>query len=106
MRRKKLWGRQRQHLITWTRELAHAVFELHPELREDNTLPRYFVAKEARRRGLRGQKVTEFVDREFAEGTWWKLVPDGVLKGDPHVKPWQRATFVTEAGECHTHKMN
>ena len=78
-----LGNRQLQHARAWAMEAAHSVFEMHPELREEGSLPRYFVAKEARKQGLRGSAVTAFVDREYAAGTWWKLVPEDVLLGKP-----------------------
>jgi hypothetical protein len=74
---------QRNHARNWAAEAAHAVFELHPELREDGSLPRYFVAKEGRKMGLRGAALTEFVESKYRDGTWWKLVPESVLKGEP-----------------------
>ena len=64
----------------WAMEAAHSVFEMHPELREDGSLMRYFVAKKGRKSGLRGKALTEFVEAEYRNGTWWKLVPDAVLK--------------------------
>lgn len=81
--RKHLPEKQRKHLRSWAIEAAHTVFELHPELREEGSLARYFVAKKARKAGLRGAKVTEFVEQEYQQGTWWKLVPQNVLKGEP-----------------------
>ena len=77
--RGRLNWRQRQHLKQWTMEAAHAVYEMHPELREDYSLPRYFVAREGRRKGLRGPDLTRFIDTEYQQGTWWKLVPEEVL---------------------------
>ena len=76
---------QRGHARLWSMEAAHAVFELHPELREEGSLLRYFVAKEGRKQGLRGAALTEFVEREYQNGTWWKLVPEDVLMGKPKV---------------------
>ena len=76
---------QRGHAKGWAIEAAHAVFQLHPDLREEGSLPRYFVAKEGRSRGLRGAALTEFVEQEYQQGTWWKLVPEEVLLGKPEV---------------------
>lgn len=75
----------RRKVYALTVEAAHAAFDIFPELREEGSLPRYFVAKEARMRGLRGAAVTEFVEREYQAGTWWKLVPEEVLKGEAKV---------------------
>jgi hypothetical protein len=66
-------------------EAAHAVFEMHPELREEGSLPRYFVAKAGRKNGLRGKELTAFVEDQYQRGTWWRLVPEAVLKGEPKI---------------------
>jgi hypothetical protein len=81
--RPHLAGRQAQHLRMWVNEAAHAMFQMHPELREEGSLPRYFVAKAGRKNGLRGAALTEFVEAEYQNGTWWKLVPEDVLMGKP-----------------------
>jgi len=81
--RRKLFGRQKRHAQCWAWEAAHATFQLHPELREEGSLLRYFVAKEGRRMGLRGTALTQFVEGQYRDGTWWKLVPESVLKGEP-----------------------
>ena len=65
----------------WASIIGHFVYAAHPELREEGSLPRYFVAKAARKEGLRGADVTTFVEKQFEDGTWWKLVPEDVLKG-------------------------
>lgn len=52
----------------WSRRLAHAALTLHPELREENSLPRYFVAKLGRERGYRGAELTTFVDQAYESG--------------------------------------
>lgn len=83
IKRHRLNHVQRRHAQNWAAEAAHAVFELHPDLREDGSLPRYFVAKQGRRNGLRGADLTEFVEREYSQGTWWKLVPVELLQ-DAH----------------------
>ena len=75
--------RQRKHAKSWAREAAHAVFDLHPELREEGSLFRYFVAKSGRHKGLRGVDLTDFIEREYQQGTWWHLVPEDVLLGKP-----------------------
>jgi hypothetical protein len=73
-------NRQRVHAKEWTMEAAHAVFELHPELREEGSLLRYFVAREGRKQGIFGAALTEFVESQFQAGTWWRYVPEEVLK--------------------------
>jgi hypothetical protein len=78
--RKFLNSAQRNHAKLWAMDAAHAAFELHPELREEGSLLRYFVAKEGRKNGLRGAALTTFVESEFSAGTWWHLVPESVLK--------------------------
>jgi len=60
-------------------EAAHACFEIFPELREEGSLFRYFVVMEARKHGLRGTAVTEFVEKAFADGTWWKYCPQELI---------------------------
>jgi len=64
----------------WASMAAHAIFEAHPDLREDNSLPRYFVAKVGRKQGIYGAALTEFVEKEYEKGTWWKHIPEEVLK--------------------------
>jgi hypothetical protein len=73
-------SRQRGHAKEWTVETAHAVFELHPELREDGSLLRYFVAKAGRTQGIYGKSLTEFIEKEYEKGTWWKHIPEEILK--------------------------
>ena len=82
-RKQRLNDRQRRHAKQWTVETAHAVFELHPELREENSLPRYFVAKAGRKQGIYGRELTEFIEKEYQAGTWYKYVPTEVLQGKP-----------------------
>ena len=65
--RPRVAGRQRRHLESWTKEAAHAAFDLHPELREDGSLARYFVAKVGRKKGLRGRSLTDFVEGTSVE---------------------------------------
>lgn len=74
---------QRDHLKHWVTEATHAVFELHPDLREEGSLPRYFVARAARLKGMRGAAVTAFVEREYMSGDWQKHVPEDVLLRRP-----------------------
>lgn len=69
-------------IYKWTCRLAHVVFEENPELREHGSLIRYFVAKRGRKDGLRGTALTKFVEEQYEDGTWWKLVPEEVLKGE------------------------
>ena len=73
-------NRQRQHARQWTIETAHAVFELHPDLREENSLLRYFVAKAGRAKGIYGKELTEYIEKEYQQGTWWKHIPEEILK--------------------------
>lgn len=79
IKRKKLNSRQRYHLKRWTEAAAHYVFQTHPELREEGSLFRYFVAKAGRKKGLRGVDVTKFVDDSFADGTAVTFVPQEVI---------------------------
>jgi hypothetical protein len=81
-------GKQKTHLKMWVITAAHAAFQLHPELREEGSLPRYFVAKEGRKRGLRGAALGAFVEQKYNDGTWWHLVPEDVLMGKPKKNPW------------------
>jgi hypothetical protein len=74
-------SRQRGHAKQWTIEAAHAVFEICPDLREENSLLRYFVAKAGRAQGIYGKSLTEFVEKEYKAGTWWKHIPEEILKG-------------------------
>lgn len=64
----------------WAGMAAHAIFESHPELREEHSLVRYFVAKAGRAQGIHGKALTEFVNQEFNKGSWYKHVPEDVLK--------------------------
>jgi hypothetical protein len=64
----------------WAGMVGHAIFETHPELREPDSLVRYFIGKEGRKQGIYGAKLTEFIETQFQDGTWWKLVPEEVLK--------------------------
>ena len=64
----------------WAGMAAHAIFEAHPELREEGSLIRYFIGKEGRKHGFYGKALTEFIEQEFHAGTWYKHVPDEVLK--------------------------
>jgi hypothetical protein len=52
----------------WSRRLAHAALTLHPELREEGSLERYFVARLGRERGYRGVELTAFVDQAYESG--------------------------------------
>jgi hypothetical protein len=78
--RKNLNWRQKQHLRSWTMEAAHSVFELHPELREEGSMLRYFVAKSGRAQGIYGKALTEYIENEYQQGTWWKHIPEEILK--------------------------
>ena len=52
----------------WASRIVHAALTLHPELREDDSLERYFVAKLGRERGYRGVELTAFVDQAYRSG--------------------------------------
>ena len=78
--RKNLNSRQRQHLYSWTMECAHSVFEMNPSLREEGCQIRYHIGKEGRKQGFYGKALTEFIEKEFQHGTWYRHVPDEVLK--------------------------
>jgi len=79
-RKHYLNSRQRGHAKEWTVEAAHAVFELHPELREEGSMLRYFVAKSGRAQGIYGKALTEYIENEYQQGTWWKHIPEEILK--------------------------
>jgi hypothetical protein len=86
--RPSLSHRQAYHLRQWTGALAHAVFHMHPELREDGSFLRYFVARQARRQGLRGAAVTAFVDDKFRDGIPPDYFPEWFIKGE-FKHPWE-----------------
>jgi hypothetical protein len=65
----------------WATRVAHAVFILHPELREEGSLDRYFVAKIARKLGLRGSEVTGFVDAAYKNGNACHYIAEGYANG-------------------------
>ena len=73
-------SRQRQHARSWTVEAVHAAYELHPEWREEHSLPRYFVAKSGRAKGIFGKALTEYIENEYRQGSWWTHIPPEVLK--------------------------
>jgi hypothetical protein len=61
-------ARRRAKLKKWAQRLAHAALTLHPELREEGSLLRYFVARVGRERGFRGAELTTFVDQAYLSG--------------------------------------
>ena len=87
----KIKGRQLAHLRQWTVALGHAVYHMHPELREDGSFLRYFVVKAGRRQGLRGMALTEFVDKAFREGIPAEYFPQWFVRGE-FKKPWELGT--------------
>lgn len=73
----------RERLRRWAYEATRAAYKLHPELREDNSLPRYFVARAGRRMGFRGEDLTWFVEKSFETGMSAQFIPQEVLgKGE------------------------
>lgn len=52
----------------WARRLAHAALTLHPELREEGSLERYFVARLGREQGYSGVDLTTFVEQAYKSG--------------------------------------
>ena len=64
----------------WAGMAAHAVFEVHNDLRDEGSLIRYFIGKEGRKQGFYGAALTEFIEKEFQAGTWYRHVPEAVLK--------------------------
>lgn len=52
----------------WANRLTKAAFLLHPELRPEDSLERYFVAKLGRQQGHRGAELTTFVERAYETG--------------------------------------
>ena len=64
----------------WAGMAAHAIFEVRPDLREENSLLRYFVAKAGRAKGIYGKELTGFIDNEYQKGTWYTHIPEEILK--------------------------
>ncbi len=65
----------------WSRRLAHAALTLHPELREEGSLERYFVARLGRERGYRGDELTTFVDQAYESGAAKFAIEAGMAAG-------------------------
>ena len=65
----------------WARRLAHAALTLHPELREEGSLERYFVAKLGRERGHYGAELTAFVEQAYQSGLARFAVEAGMAAG-------------------------
>ena len=74
-------ARSRLKLKKWARRLAHAVLTLHPELREEGSLERYFVARLGRERGYRGAELTTFVDQAYESGLAKFAIESGMAAG-------------------------
>jgi len=67
----------------WSRRLAHAALTLHPELREDGSLERYFVARLGRERGYRGAELSAFVEQAYQSGLAKFAIEAGMAKPRP-----------------------
>jgi hypothetical protein len=65
----------------WARRLAHSVLALHPELREEGSLERYFVARLGRARGYYGPELTSFVEQAYKSGLAKLAVEAGMAAG-------------------------
>jgi hypothetical protein len=65
----------------WSRRLAHAALTLHPELREEGSLERYFVARLGRERGYRGAELTTFVEQAYKSGLAKFAIESGMAAG-------------------------
>jgi hypothetical protein len=65
----------------WSRRLAHAALTLHPELREEGSLERYFVARLGRERGYRGVELTAFVEEAYQSGLANFAIEAGMAAG-------------------------
>jgi hypothetical protein len=65
----------------WARRLAHSVLTLHPELREEGSLERYFVARLGRNRGYYGAELTAFVDQAYNSGLAKFAIEAGMAAG-------------------------
>jgi hypothetical protein len=74
-------ARSRAKLKKWAHRLAHAVLMLHPELREEGSLERYFVARLGRERGYRGAELTTFVDQAYESGLAKFAIEAGMAAG-------------------------
>ncbi len=68
----------------WSRRLAHAALTLHPELREEGSLERYFVAGLGRERGYRGAELTTFVEQAYQSGLAKFAIEAGMASGPRH----------------------
>jgi hypothetical protein len=73
----------------WSRRLAHAALTLHPGLREEGSLERYFVAKLGRERGYRGTELTTFVEQAYQSGLAKFAIEAGMAAGPRQVPPPQ-----------------
>lgn len=69
----------------WSRRLAHAALTLHPELREEGSLERYFVARLGRERGYRGVELTAFVENAYQSGLAKFAIDAGMASGPRQV---------------------
>jgi hypothetical protein len=81
---------QTKHLLGWSTALAHAIFHMHPELREEGSFLRYFVSKQGARQGLQGAALTGFVDRVFRDGIPAHYFPEWFVKGE-FKQPWDNS---------------
>lgn len=65
----------------WSRRLAYAALTLHPELREEGSLERYFVAKLGRQHGYYGAELTVFVEQAYKCGLAKFAIEAGMAAG-------------------------
>jgi len=75
--RKRNYGKCKK----WSVRLAHAALTLYPELREENSLNRYFVAKLGREQGFSGAQLTEFVEKAYKSGLAEFAIKAGLSHG-------------------------
>lgn len=69
----------------WAVDAAHLAFQLNPELREPGSLHRYFVAKAGRKHGLRGERLSIFVEEIYRIGVADTFIPEELL---PTIEKW------------------
>lgn len=65
-------------LRKWAVKAVHAAYTLHPDLREDGTLGRYFVAKSGRKLGLRGEALSAYVENAYETGIYGSFIPEEI----------------------------
>lgn len=52
-------------LAKWANEVSRIAFVFHPELRPEGSFERAMVAKRGRKAGLRGNRLSEFIEEEM-----------------------------------------